>query len=294
MLLLTGATGLVGSAVLRRLTAAEQPVRCLVRDPRRLGAERVQVQIALGDLGDPRVFRHALRDVRIVVHLGASTRDQRTGSLEELNGIATWRLARAAAAAGVEHFVLFSSLEASLEHRVRFFRTKGFAECAVAESGLAHTVFAPSVIYSPGDPWLTLLHRLSVLPVMPIPGHGRAAYQPVWAEDAADCVLAALAAGAPTGGSVRRELAGPETLTYEAMVSLALRSFARDQRRLWSLSPRVVRRGLRLLEGVVGPGIFATWDEVELLGVPLLAAGGTADMETLGVRPRRMADVLGA
>ncbi len=294
MLLLTGATGLVGSAVLRRLTAAEQPVRCLVRDPRRLGAERVQVQIALGDLGDPRVFRHALRDVRTVVHLGASTRDQRTGSLEELNGIATWRLARAAGAAGVEHFVLFSALEASLEHRVRFFRTKGFAECAVAESGLAHTVFAPSVIYSPGDPWLTLLHRLSVLPVMPIPGHGRAAYQPVWAEDAADCVLAALAAGAPTEGSVRRELAGPETLTYEAMVSLALRSFARDQRRLWPLSPRVVRRGLRLLEGVVGPGIFATWDEVELLGVPLLAAGGTADMERLGVRPHRMADVLGA
>jgi len=294
VLLLTGATGLVGSAVLRRLTAAEQPVRCLVRDPRRLGAERVRVQIALGDLGDPRGFRHALRDVRTVVHLGASTRDQRTGSLEELNGIASWRLARAAAAAGVEHFVLFSALEASLEHRVRFFRTKGFAECAVAESGLSHTVFAPSVIYSPGDPWLTLLHRLSVLPVMPTPGHGRAAYQPVWAEDVADCVLAALASGAPSGGSARHELAGPETLTYEAMVGLALRSFSRDQRRLWPLSPRVVRRGLRLLEGVVGPGIFATWDEVELLGVPLLAARGTADMERLGVRPHHMAAVLGA
>jgi uncharacterized protein YbjT (DUF2867 family) len=53
VLLLTGATGLVGSAVLRRLTAAGQPVRCLVRDPRRLGPERVRVQIALGDLSDP-------------------------------------------------------------------------------------------------------------------------------------------------------------------------------------------------------------------------------------------------
>ena len=53
MLLLTGATGLVGSAVLRRLTARGDPVRCLVRDPRRLGAERVRVQLAIGDLSDP-------------------------------------------------------------------------------------------------------------------------------------------------------------------------------------------------------------------------------------------------
>lgn len=53
VLLLTGATGLVGSAVLRRLTARGKPVRCLVRDARRLGAERVRVQLAIGDLSDP-------------------------------------------------------------------------------------------------------------------------------------------------------------------------------------------------------------------------------------------------
>ncbi|MBA3301174.1 MAG: NmrA family NAD(P)-binding protein [Thermoleophilaceae bacterium] len=46
MLLLTGATGSIGTALLPRLTAAGTPVRCLVRDPRRLGADRVRVQIA--------------------------------------------------------------------------------------------------------------------------------------------------------------------------------------------------------------------------------------------------------
>ena len=59
MLLLTGATGTVGLPLVRRLTAAEIPVRCLVRDPRRLGAQRVKVQIALGDLADPFSFRNA-------------------------------------------------------------------------------------------------------------------------------------------------------------------------------------------------------------------------------------------
>src|SRR5213596_65359 len=105
MILLTGATGLVGTALLRRLTAAGTPVRCLVRDPRRLGAERVRVQIALGDLADPPSFRNAMRGVDTVVHLAGSPRDQAGGSIEELNAIATWRMVGAAERAGVKRFI---------------------------------------------------------------------------------------------------------------------------------------------------------------------------------------------
>src|SRR6058998_3310594 len=109
MLLLTGATGVVGSALLRRLVASGTQVRCLVRDPRGLGEDRVRVQIALGDLSDPPSFRNALRGVSTVVHLAATIRDQPGGSIEELNGIATWRLVRAAEHAGVQRFVFFSA-----------------------------------------------------------------------------------------------------------------------------------------------------------------------------------------
>src|SRR5579871_6370343 len=135
MLLLTGATGLVGSALLTRLLADGTPVRCLVRDPRRLGAQRVRVQIALGDLTDPPSFRNALRGVHTVVHLAASIRDQPRGSIEELNGIATWRMVEAAQRAGVQRFLFCSALGASTHHRVRFFRAKALAERAVRESG---------------------------------------------------------------------------------------------------------------------------------------------------------------
>src|SRR5438270_8944982 len=110
MLLLTGATGVVGSALLRRLVGAGAEVRCLVRDPRGLGAERVRVQIALGDLADPPSFRNALRGVDTVVHLAGTIRDQPGGSIEELNGIATWRMVEAAERAGVERFVFVSAL----------------------------------------------------------------------------------------------------------------------------------------------------------------------------------------
>src|SRR3954449_9817756 len=110
MLLLTGATGLVGSTLLPRLVAGGTRVRCLVRDPKRLGADRVRVQIALGDLADPPSFRNAMRGVSTVVHLATAIRDQPAGSIEELNGIATWRMVQAAERAGVEHFVFMSSL----------------------------------------------------------------------------------------------------------------------------------------------------------------------------------------
>jgi uncharacterized protein YbjT (DUF2867 family) len=290
MILLTGATGLVGGALLRRLTANGESVRCLVRDPRRLGTERVRVQIALGDLADPQSFRHALRGVSTVVHLAASIRDQPAGSIEELNGVATWRMVQAAERAGVEKFVFFSALQASTRSRARFFRAKALAERAVAESALRHTIFAPSIVYSPGDPWLRLLERMSLLPVMPIAGPGRAAFQPIWAEDVADCVAAEL--DGKGDGRTRYELAGPDTLTYDDIVELVLRSLGR-RRPLVHVPLPVVRASLRAVEALFGQAAFATWEEAELMEVPMTTPTGTADAERLGVVPKPMQAVLG-
>jgi uncharacterized protein YbjT (DUF2867 family) len=295
MLLLTGATGLVGSALLRRLVAEGAQVRCLVRDPRRLGAQRVRVQIALGDLTDPPSFRNALRGVHTVVHLAASIRDQPRGSIEELNGIATWRMVQAAQRSGVERFVFFSVLGASTHHRARFFRAKALAEQAVREASLDTTVFAPSIVYAPGDPWLTLLERMALLPAMPVSGRGRAAYQPIWAEDVADSVMSALRAPASSAESrhTRYELAGPETLDQNEIVRLVLRSLGR-RRQLLHIPTPIVSRGLRLLEATMGPRAFATWDEAELMEVPMLCSRGAADVESLGIKPTPMHAVLGA
>ena len=294
MLLLTGATGTIGLPLLRRLTAEGVPVRCLVRDPRRLGPERVRVQIVLGDLADPFSFRNALRGVDTVVHLAASIRDQPGGSIEELAGVATWRLVRAAEMAGVKRFVFFSTLGASTRSRARLLRAKAIAERALSESSLSHVVFAPSLVYSPRDPFITLLERMSLLPVMPISGSGKALFQPIWAEDVADCVMAVLRDGPSEGESSegRYELAGPETVSYREFVSCVLRAEHR-RRPILSVPERVVRRSLKLAELLMGPAAFATWDEAELLEVSLLAPRGTADAERLGVAPAPVRAVLG-
>jgi uncharacterized protein YbjT (DUF2867 family) len=293
VILLTGATGNVGSALLRRLVADGQPVRALVRDPRRLGPDRVRVQIALGDLADASSFRHALRGVKTVIHLAAAIRDQeRQGAtIEEVNALGTLRLVRAAERAGVERFVFFSALGTSLHSQSRFFRAKAQAELAVEESPLQTTVFTPSIIYSPGDPWITLLGRLAMLPVVPISGSGRAVYEPMWSHDAASAVVGLLQQNGSAPQHRRLELAGPQRLSYDDMVRTYLEVKHR-RRRLVHVPLPVVRWGLKAVEEIQGPLAFATWDEAELMEIPMVSQRGTADAESLGVHPLPMQYVL--
>lgn len=291
MLLLTGATGLVGSAVLRRLTAARVPVRCLVRDPRRLGPERVRVQIALGDLADPPSFRNALRGVTTVVHLAAAIRDQPRGSIEELNGIATWRMVQAAEAAGVRRFVFFSALGASTHDRTRFLRAKALAERAVTDSAIPErVVVAPSIVYAPGDVFMTLLSRMAIAPVVPVSGRGRARYQPIWAQDVADCAVALLDAPEP---AARYELAGPEVVDHTEIIRRLLAAAGRP-RPLVHVPTPVVSRALRATEAILKSKAPATWDEAELMEVSMVTPRGTRDAaQLLGAQPGSMAEVLG-
>jgi NADH dehydrogenase len=290
MLLLTGATGSIGSRLLPLLLESGEDVRCLVREPRRLGERRVDVQIALGDLGemsDPYLVRQALRGVDTIVHLAATIRDQPPRRIEELNGLATVRLLRAAERSGVRRFVFFSALNAAAAQRTRFFRAKWLAEQAVMSSPLQTTVFAPSIVYDHSDPWITLLRRFSFLPVLPVSGPGDAAFQPIWAADVARGVTAALAREA----APRYELAGPETLTYDDMSDLVSRVAGRP-RTLVHLPLGMVRAGLIAGRSVFGESVFATWEEAELMEVSMVSERGTADVQALGVQPRRMSDVL--
>jgi uncharacterized protein YbjT (DUF2867 family) len=287
VILLTGGTGVVGSALLSQLLADGQEVRCLVRDPRGLGPDRVRVQLSLADLGDPRGLRHAVRGADTVIHLAAAIRDQPPRRLEEINALGTYRLLRAAESAGVRRFVFFSAIGASLHQRTRFFRSKALGEDIVeGADGIETTILAPSIIYAPDDPWVTMMRRLALLPLVPISGSGRAAYEPLSARDAVAATIASL--DAPPG---RYELAGPENLTYDEIARVIGSAAGRVRPHVHVPLP-VVRRLLLAMRRVFGEKAFATWEEAELLEVPMVAKRGTADIRGLGIDPEPMASVL--
>jgi NADH dehydrogenase len=101
-------------------------------------------------------------------------------------------------------------------------------------------------------------------------------------------VLAALERDSNGG---RYELAGPERLTYDQMARvIAIASGHR--RRLVHVPLGLVRFALMWLRRMVGETAFATWEEAELMEVPMVSSRGVADAKALGVDPRRMIDVL--
>ena len=113
-ILVTGATGFLGSAVARALLGRGEAVRVLVRPTNRdrRNIAGLDVEIAEGDLNDPPSLRDALRNCRALYHTAADyrlwARDPR--AIYETNVAATGRLLRVACDEGVQRIVYTSSV----------------------------------------------------------------------------------------------------------------------------------------------------------------------------------------
>jgi uncharacterized protein YbjT (DUF2867 family) len=294
MILLTGATGATGRRVLDRLLGRGHDVRCLVRNPARLGTRRVDVQLALWNLNDDRLPGGVLRGVDTVIHLAGPLRDQPTANLEELNVTASWRLADAAARAGVGHFVTVSALGAGHAVGSRFLRAKADAERVVTGAGssgsMPISIVQPSLVLARGQRWAAWAHALSILPVAPVPTRPIGLSRPVAVGDVADAIVEIAERGAPAvDAPARFELAGPDTFTARELLP-ALQTVVARRRRTVTLPMAWLNVAAAALER---PGA-ANRDELALLTCDMSGTRGTHDLETLGIAPRTMMEALSA
>ncbi len=101
----------------------------------------------------------------------------------------------------------------------RYLRSKAAAEKIVRESGIDWVVFRPSVMFGPGDSFLSLFARLQrLLPVMAVP-NADARFQPVYVGDVATAVLKGVRDPLMVGKTY--ELAGPDVFTLRELIRLA-------------------------------------------------------------------------
>src|SRR3954470_10124092 len=109
-ILVTGATGKVGSRLTKRLAQRDARVHALVRDPARAAYLREpRVELVVGDLLDPDSLTAALRGVDVVVHCAAFFRGATAEQAHAVNDLGTQHLARAARAASVKRFIFTST-----------------------------------------------------------------------------------------------------------------------------------------------------------------------------------------
>jgi dihydroflavonol-4-reductase len=173
--LVTGATGFVGSSVVKALLARGEPVRVLIRaDSNRRNLRDLPVETVIGDLEQPSTLRRAVAGCRALYHVAADYRlwAPRPDAMYRVNVDGTRALLRAAADAGVARIVYTSSVAtlgpdpdgrpadettpAKLDDMIGHYkRSKYLAEQAVHElierEGLAAVIVNPSAPIGPGD-----------------------------------------------------------------------------------------------------------------------------------------------
>lgn len=109
--LVTGATGLIGGHLVRRLVAQGETVRALVRPHSETAALReLNVELAVGDLCDPDSVRRVMHDIVVVYHCGGLVTDwSKRSTFYSTNTEGTRHVVQAAVSAGVERLVHLSS-----------------------------------------------------------------------------------------------------------------------------------------------------------------------------------------
>lgn len=269
MILVTGASGYVGSHIVKQLAQAGKPIRALVRN-RGLAMkegrlEGFAVDWVEGDVTRPETLGPAMAGATAVIHTVAIAIEKGGRTYEKVNYQGTVSVVEAAKAAGVGRFINISQLGADSRLPYRFLASKGRAQEYVAASGLEWTAFRPSVIWGPEDEFANTFARLVPFSplIYPIVGDENAKFQPVWVEDVAHCVVKAL--DDPSTIGKEYELGGPEVLTLEEIERRTLKAVG-ARRSMVHFPMPLLRVIVALMEALL-PAPPVTRSLLELLAV---------------------------
>lgn len=213
-ILVTGGTGFVGTYIVNRLVHKGHAVAVLARRPEKTHNRYSRpVEAVLGDVLDPASLARAAAGRDAVIHLVGIIHETRAQTFDRMHRQAAENVSAAASAAGVRRYLHMSAMGSEPDSPSEYARTKAAGEAAVRASGLSWTIFRPSIVFGPGDGFVSLLapivrHNPGFIPVI---GPGTTRFQPVSALDVARVFGDALEKPETIGR--RFDVGGPEVFT---------------------------------------------------------------------------------
>lgn len=271
LIAVVGASGYVGSRLVRRLEAEGRRVR---------GLARPEV-----DLTRPATLKPALEGATVVVHAAAITGDRKEpyrGAYREVNQSGTENLVRAARQAGVGRLVAISGLGARPAPEGTYLATRWGLEEAVRAGGIPYVILRPSVLFGEGAAFTTALAGLAArFPVVPLLGGGGTFFQPLWIEDLLGCLIGSLGAGAPLGREL--PLGGAEVVSFRHLMEELGRASG-NERPMLPLPLWLARPQARMMAAVMSNPPL-TPAAVELFGLENVAGENSVE-EVFGFKPR--------
>lgn len=228
MILIVGASGRLGSAVVQHLLAQGESIRVMTRNPPGLAHLKKQgVEIVSGDLRDPASLASACRGVEQVLAAAHALDGRGDNNPRTVDEMGNRRLIDAAKAAGVEHFIFVSVQGASPDSPLEFFRIKYRTEEYLRASGLGFTILRPGA-------YMELWAKLIGQPIREqgkttIFGRGNNPINFVSVEDVASFVSVALED--PRTHNTLIEVGGPENLTMNQVAEIFERASGRQAKK---------------------------------------------------------------
>ena len=280
----TGANGFVGRHLVARLLRGGHEVRALISE--RSGAERElpdsggrKMDVRRADVRRPESLRGAFDGIDAVVHTVAVP-TERKQRFAEVNVAGVAHVVAEARRAGVGRIVHMGALRADLASPYPYLRSKGEGEALVTGSGIAHVVLQPSLLFGEGDDFFPRLAFSLIFPVVPVPGDGKARFQPVHVDDIAQALVAAVERREISGV---HEIGGSEPVTYDELLAETMRATGKRRPTLHIPVPL-------MKPPAVAMGFFMADPPVTMAQLDLLAVDNTPRQNAIepvfGVRPR--------
>lgn len=213
-ILVTGATGFVGTALVPALVSADHAVTAMTRDASSYeppdGASVVE-----GDLLEPSTLEGAFEDIDVAYYLVHSL--QAGEAFAERDREAARNFVRAASDVGVERVIYLGGLGETGEELSEHLRSRREVEAVLAEGEYALTTLRAAIIIGQGSASFTMIRQLAGrLPVMVTPQWVRTECQPIAIRDVIAYLTGVL--DVPETAGETFEIGGPDVLTYEAVL----------------------------------------------------------------------------
>lgn len=276
MILVTGGTGFIGKALIRRLVELGFPVRTLIR-PSSTSPDLprgVPVQAAVSSLADPRGLRAAMVGVHTVFHLAGGEWRGPQADLLEIDIQGTQAMVQAAQDANIRRIFFISHLGADRASAYPVIKAKGIAEEFIRRSGIDYTILRTALVFGPSDHFTTGIARiLRLTPLVYLtPGDGQVQLQPLWVQDLVTCLVWSMEDAATRNDTF--EIGGPEYLSFNQVVRLVMEKTRQFRWPIHIYPPYL--RGLTIFLEAFSPNL-----PVSVYWLDYLAVSRTTSLDTL-------------
>jgi uncharacterized protein YbjT (DUF2867 family) len=286
-----GGTGFLGRAIVRHLAEEDVTVRVAARNPQRLELDGTsgRIEHCEVDVREDAAVAAALRGAEAAINAVGLYIEHGDDTFEAIHVHGAERIAHLAREAHLRGLVHVSGIGVSSRSESAYVRARARGEMAV-RAAFPAVILRPSVLFGPGDTFLSTMRAISRLPAIPLFGDGATQLQPVHVDDVAAAAVNALQR--PSAAGRVFELGGPKAYSYREIVQTVLERTGRRGRLLLSV-PFGAWQGLAAAASML-PRPPLTRDQVLLMQTDNVVGNGFPTFADLGIEPRSLESVLGA